>query len=138
MVLLWTWKHETVKSELEVKGGWGEGMVHGKAQLMVEVNIINIRITTKCYMLVKCICGHSPAGSWPGITKEKDIYTLVMNGVYTTTIQNNINIHTSQTGFVLLKHPFPSKLAVALQWYQWRCMRYRTEDKVRTKETSIP
>ena len=138
MVLLWTWRHETVKSELEVKGGWGEGMAHGKAQLRVEQDIINTRITTEWYILREFSCSHSPDEVWPGITKEKDIYTLVMNGVYTTTIQNNINIHTSQTGFVLLKHPFPSKLAVALQWYQWRCMRYRTEDKVCTKETSIP
>ena len=32
MVPLRTWRDETVKSELEVKGGWGEGIEHGKAQ----------------------------------------------------------------------------------------------------------
>ena len=55
----------------EVKGDWGESMAHGKAQLIVEVDIINIRITTECYILGKTICSHSPVGSWPGITKEK-------------------------------------------------------------------
>ena len=84
MVLLQTWRDETVKSELDVKGGWGEGIVHGKAQLMVEVDIVNIRITTECYILVEFICSHSPGGHvipgapWPRITKDKEIYTHVI------------------------------------------------------------
>ena len=76
LVLLQTWRDEIVKSEFEIKGGWGEGIVHGKAQLMVEEDIVNIRITTECYMLGEYICSHSPPES--GITKEKDIYTHVI------------------------------------------------------------
>ena len=81
LVLQQTWRNETVKSELEVKGGWGEGIVHGKAQLMVEVDIVNIRITTECYILGEFICSHSPftpfspTGPWSRITKDKEIYT---------------------------------------------------------------
>ena len=83
-VLLQTWIDQTVKSELEIKGGWGEGIVHGKAQLMVEVDIVNIRITTECYILGEFICSHSPGGPsiatgpWPRITKDKEIYTHVI------------------------------------------------------------
>ena len=46
------------------------------AQLMIKVDIVNIRITTEHYILREFICGHSPSGS--GLTKEKDIYTHVI------------------------------------------------------------
>ena len=55
---------------------------------MVEVDIVNIRITTECYILVEFICSHSPGGLSIGITiptrtlsritKDKEIYTHVI------------------------------------------------------------